>query len=289
MQIIVNGIITGTTISLLALAFSVVFLPTGIFHIAMGGIYAAVPFITLTFLNWGWSWYIAVTAGIFAGVALSLACELFNHARLRSIGASSAAQLVSSLGIYIIIVQVIALTWGSETKVLRTGVDKVLMMGNISITWAQAISGVVSILVILLYYFWLRYSNLGLQFRALSDNPVEFALRGYNVRGLWLLIFGISGMLCSICSLLVSFDMGFDPQGGFIAVLLAVVAVIIGGRESFMGPVLGGILLGIVRSEVVWFLSARWQDAVTFLLFVLFLLFQPNGILARKGRLEASL
>ncbi len=288
MQIIANGIITGLTISILALAFSVVFLPTRIFHIAMGGVYAAVPFITWTFVNWGCPWHIAAAAGILTGVALSLGCELFNHARLEAIGASSGAQLVSSLGIYIILVQVIALIWGNETRVLRTGVDEVFVIGSITITRAQAISGVASILVVSLYCFWLRYTNLGLQLRALSDNPVEFALRGYNVRGLRLLIFGVSGMLCSICSLLVAFDIGFDPQGGFIAVLLAVVAVIIGGRESFIGPVLGGILLGIIRAEVVWFLSARWQEAVTFLLLALFLFFQPNGIMARKGRLEAE-
>lgn len=288
MQIIINGLITGLTISLLALAFSVVFLPTRILHIAMGGVYAAIPFLTWTFVNWGWSWPIAATAGVLTGVVLSLGCERFNHARLESIGASSGAQLVSSLGIYIIVVQVIVLIWGNETKVLRTGVDEVFVMRDIAITRAQTISGVVSILVISFYYSWLRYSNLGLQFRALSDNPVEFALKGYNVRGLRLLIFGVSGLLCSIGSLLISFDIGFDPQGGFMAVLLAIVAVIIGGRESFMGPVLGGILLGIIRSEVVWFLSVRWQESVTFLLLALFLFFQPNGILARKGRLEAE-
>lgn len=288
MQILLNGIINGLTISLLALAFSVVFLPTRIFHIAMGGVYAVIPFITWTFLNWGWPWYIATAVGILIGVALSLGCELINHARLENIGASSGAQLVSSLGIFIIIVQAIVLIWGNEPKVLRIGVDEVFVIGDITITRAQAISGAASILVVSLYYSWLRYGDLGLQFRALSDNPVEFALRGYNVRGLRLLVFGISGMLCSICSLLVSFDIGFDPQGGFIAVLLAVVAVIIGGKESFMGPVLGGIFLGIVRSEVVWFLSARWQEAVTFLLLALFLFFRPNGIFARKGRLEAD-
>jgi len=100
--------------------------------------------------------------------------------------------------------------------------------------------------------------------------------------------FGISGIFCSGSALLVSYDIGFDPHGGLIALLLAVVAVIIGGRQSFMGPVMGGILLGLVRSEVVWFLSARWQEAITFLLLALFLFVRPNGIFGRKGRLEAE-
>ncbi|MEA3486758.1 MAG: hypothetical protein U9R20_03790 [Thermodesulfobacteriota bacterium] len=49
-----NGIITGLTISVLAMAFSVVYLSTQVFHIALGGIYASVPFIAWTCLRWGW-------------------------------------------------------------------------------------------------------------------------------------------------------------------------------------------------------------------------------------------
>lgn len=288
MQIFVNGSITGLTIAMLALAFSVVYLPTRVFHVALGGIYAAVPFIAWAFLQWGWPWYIVITVATFTGVGLSLACEFVNHSPLERKRASSGAHLVSSLGIYIIIVQAIALIWGNQTKVLRTGIDAVAAFGNITITRAQILAAVVSLLILSLFYCWLRISNLGLQFRALADNPTELALRGHNIRRLRLVAFGMSGVLCSVSSLLVSYDIGFNPHGGLVALLLAIVAVIIGGRESFMGPVLGGIFLGLMRSGVVWFRSARWQEAVTFLLLALFLLARPNGLLGRKGRLEAE-
>ncbi len=288
MQIFVNGIITGLTIALLALAFSVVYLPTRVFHVALGGIYAAVPFIAWALLQWGWPWYIVITVATLTGVGLSFACEFINHAPLERKRASEGVHLVSSLGIYIIIVQAIALIWGNKIKVLRMGLDAVMAFGNIIITGAQILAAVVSVFMLALFYCWLRFSNLGLQFRAVADNPKELALRGYNIRRLRLVAFGMSGILCSGSALLVSYDIGFDPHGGLIALLLAIVAVIIGGRESFLGPVLGGILLGLVRSEVIWFLSARWQEGVTFLLLALFLLIRPNGLLGRKGRLEAE-
>lgn len=288
MQIFVNGTITGLTIAVLALAFSVVYLPTRVFHVALGGVYAAAPFIAWTCTRWGWPWYFAMALASLTGVGLSLACEFVNHAPLERKGASSGAHLVSSLGIYIIMVQAVALIWGNETKVLRRGLDAVVPFGNIIITRAQLLAAGASVLMLALFYGWLQWSRLGLQFRALADNPKELALRGYNIRRLRRVAFGMSGVLCSVSALLVSYDIGFDPHGGLVALLLAVVAVIIGGRESFLGPVLGGILLGLVRSEVVWFLSARWQEAVTFLLLALFLFIRPNGLLGRKGRLEAG-
>jgi branched-chain amino acid transport system permease protein len=86
---------------------------------------------------------------------------------------------------------------------------------------------------------------------------------------------------------LTAYDLGFHPNGGLAILLLAIVAVIIGGRQSFLGPILGALLVGISRNLVVWFWSSKWQDAVTFLLLAITLLLIPNGILGRKTRLEA--
>jgi branched-chain amino acid transport system permease protein len=122
----------------------------------------------------------------------------------------------------------------------------------------------------------------------MADNPVQLALHGHNIRRLRLLAFAIAGFLATISALAVANDVGFDPHGGLPVLLLAIVAMIIGGNTSFLAPVLGGLLLGITRAFVVWFLSARWQDAVVFLLLALFLLFRPHGILGRKLRLETE-
>jgi branched-chain amino acid transport system permease protein len=103
-----------------------------------------------------------------------------------------------------------------------------------------------------------------------------------------MLAFAISGFLAATSSLLVSYQIGFDPHVGLDALLLAVVAVIIGGRNSFLGPALAGILLGIVRTEVIWFFAARWQESATFALLVIFLFLRPQGIVGQKLRLEAQ-
>ncbi len=288
MQILFNGIINGLIIILLALAFTVVYLPTGVFYIALGGIYATTPFIVWGSLQAGLPWFVGIFAATLVGIIVSLVCELANHAPLEKKGSDSGAHLVSSLGIYIILTQAVAIIWGNETKVLRMGLDGVVRLGSVILTFAQLIATSVSLVILVLFYLWLQYSKLGLQFRALADNPKEFALQGYNVRRLRLVAFGISGFLGSVSSLLVAYDLGFDPNGGLSAMLLAVVATIIGGRQSFFGPVLGGILLGVVRSQVVWYLSARWQTAMTFLVLAFFLFLRPNGLLGSKVRLEAK-
>ena len=289
MQIFINGAISGFTLALLALAFQVVYRPCRVFYLALGGIYALVPYIMLACLRHEWPIWLAVGVSIAMGIFVSLLCEWLNHSPLENKKGSSGAHLISSLGLYLILVQIIAIIWGNDTQVLRSGIDKVFHINEgLILTRAQIIVAICSILILSSFYVWLRFSDLGLRFRAMADNPIQLALHGYNIRRLRLLAFAMAGLLAAISSLMVAYDVGFDPHGGLPVLLLAIVAMIIGGNASFLAPVFGGLLLGITRALVVWFLSSQWQDAVVFLLLALFLLFRPHGILGRKQRLESE-
>ncbi|MEW8052324.1 MAG: branched-chain amino acid ABC transporter permease [Candidatus Thiodiazotropha sp.] len=288
LQIVVNGVISGMVLAVLALGFSIVYLPCRIFHIALGGIYAVTPFVAMTILSSGGGWPLALIGSVGAAVTIGLLCELLNHRPLEKRQASSGAQLIASLGVYIILVEVVAIIWGNEAQILRSGIDKTFAIGGLTLTLAQVLSGLLSTVLLAALFIWLRFTNMGLRLRALADNPVEFGLRGFNVDAHRLLAFGLSGLLAATAALLTAYDVGFEPHGGLHMLVLAIVAVLIGGRESFYGPVVGGVLLGVLRAVVVWYFSARWQDVATFVLLALFLYVQPHGICGRSGRLEAD-
>lgn len=288
MQILANGLINGLTLALLALGFSVVYLPTRVFAIALAGVYALTPYLAWQCRQWHFPWGVTLSLSLFVVVVLCLAIERFNHRPLIRRGASPSAHMISSLGLFIILTQLVALVWGNETRVLRTGIDSTWTGWGVILTRSQLMAACVSMVILAGFYVWLRRTSLGLQFRALSDNPVQLALYGYNTDRLRLLAAGMAGLLTGLSSLLVAYDVGFDPHTGLNVLLLAIVAVIVGGRHSFFAPILGGVLIGFLRAEVVWYLSARWQEAVTFLLLVVILFFRPQGLLGSKGRLEAD-
>ena len=288
MQIFLNGLISGLPIALLAIAFSIVYVPTGVFYLGLGAVYATSPFIAWLLLQLGWSVSFVLITALIVGIVISLLIEWMNHWPLERKKSGFGTHMIASLGVYILIVQLLALFGGQQTKVLRTGLDTVFRFEGIIVTGAQFVQLLVSIILILGFYIWLKFSNLGLQLRGLSENPTEFALRGSSMRKLRFLAFGISGFLASASALVVSYEVGFDPNIGLQALLSAIVAMIIGGRHSFLGPALGGVLLGILQSQAVWFFSAKWQMAVTFILLVLFLFLRPHGIFGARLRLEAQ-
>ncbi len=113
-----------------------------------------------------------------------------------------------------------------------------MRLGGAILPMTHVISILASLAALLIFYFWLEYSKLGLIFRALADNAREAALRGYNVSLLRVLAFALSGLLTGVASLLEAQAVSFDTFGGLDALLVAVTAAIIGGGTSLLGPVI---------------------------------------------------
>jgi len=72
-------------------------------------------------------------------------------------------------------------------------------------------------------------------------------------------------------------------------VVLSFAALVVGGKNALWGPVVGGLLIGLLRSAVTWYGSARWQEPASFAFLALFLLLRPHGLLGHSRRLEARL
>lgn len=288
MQILFNGIIQGILFALMGVAFSLVYSTTRVFHVALGGIYVLAPYIIMSTID-----NIGVSAGIVVTVficgCVGLICEEILHWPFTKKNAPTDIHLIGSLGMFLVIGQVIALIWGNDSQVLKIGVDKVYQLTEtVRFTQAQCLGGLGGLLLLIMFFAWLHKSNLGLQFRAMADNRLLLALMGRNVRKLRRMVFGISAMIASLSALLSAYDVGFDPNIGLNAVIVGMIATIVGGRGSFFGPVLAGLMLGILRAEVGWFGSARWEEASSFLILALILFYRPQGLIGKKIRLEES-
>jgi branched-chain amino acid transport system permease protein len=287
-QVLFNGSVNGLLLAVLALAFVTVYLPTRVFFLALAGIYSIVPFVARAALLGGMHATSAVFLALLCGTGLALLFELLNHGPLQAKRAGEGAHLVSSLGLYIVLTQITTLIWGRSPQTLRQGSDTVFHLGGVVATRAQLLALAGSIAILMAYLVLQRQSGLGLRLRAMASNPDLLELHGHDTRKLSRWAFALSGLMASAASLLGAFDAGFDAYRGLGALLLAVVAVIVGGRYSFLGPVLGAIGLGILRAASVWFFSAQWQEVITFAVLVICLVFRPEGIVRGVHRLEGT-
>ncbi|MEO0297256.1 MAG: branched-chain amino acid ABC transporter permease [candidate division WOR-3 bacterium] len=287
LQFLINGLITGSIYAILGLGFSLVYNTTHIFHIAYAGVYVAGAYGYYFFYRvLNFPIYISFFFGVIVSIILNLITEILVYKPAYKRRSSPAILLISSIGLYICIVNLIALLFGNEIKIIITGIQKTYSIGNIILTQIQIIQFFSFLLISFSYMIFLKKTKLGILIRSLSDNPELLSSTGVNIFKLRNIIFIISGAIAGIASCLVATDIGIDPWGGMSILLVGIVSLIVGGVDKFESPLLGGLLIGIIQSLVVWKTSARWQDSITFLILIIFLLFKPEGIIGTKRRFE---
>jgi branched-chain amino acid transport system permease protein len=284
-QLLANGIIMGSIYSLVALGFALVYNTTRIFHIDYAAIYMFASYMMLSFYkSLQLPLLLAFLIAIVFTVGLSILIERAVYLPLAKRKSSLNVVLISSIGVMIVVVNTIAMFYGNETKILNPNISKSVTLGNIILTHSQLAQLVVSLLLIGIFLLFLKHSKFGIKTRAMRDDDVLCTVFGLNINRMRLNLFGLSALFAAVGSGLVAYDVGMDPYVGMPMLLNAVVALIIGGVGRFEAPILGGFIIGILQSLAVWAFSSRWQDAITFSLLIIFLLFRPQGLLGEKQR-----
>jgi branched-chain amino acid transport system permease protein len=285
MQWVINGLADGLVIGLLAFAFMLVYSSTGVFFIALAGVYSLAPFVSVLLLRFGVPFIPACVLGASSSALLAGTLEAVNHWPLESRRVSWAGHLVTSLGLNMVIVQVISLAWGNTLQVLGKEATAVGMrLGQVIVSRSQLTELCFVPILFAVLHMWAKQTKSGVRLRGLASNSIALELTGTNVRAVRLMVFVLAGGVAAFASLMRAYDIGFDAVSGLNAVILAFAALVIGGKDNFWGGQLGGITLGIIRSSVAWFSSARWQEPVTFVVLALFLLLRPQGILGNQIR-----
>jgi branched-chain amino acid transport system permease protein len=232
----------------------------------------------------GYALWIAIVIAILLTILISMLIHLIVYNPIEKKKGSLNILMISSIGVMIIGINTIALIFGNETQILNLDLSKTFHIGQIVITHNQLLQLTVGISILVFFLLLLKFSQFGIKTRALRDNPELCNIYQMNVPVFKLKLYALSGFFISIAGILMAWDIGVNPYIGMPMFLNAIVALIIGGIGKFLAPILGGIIIGLLQSLVVWQFSSNWQEAVTFTVLILFLLLRPQGIFGEKIR-----
>ena len=285
LQFLINGLITGLLYSLLAIGFALVYNTTHIFHIAAAGIYvfAAYMFWWLA-AKLGVPTLLAAALAVALTMGLSFLSESTLYRPLRNKKTSLSVIMIASIGLMTVIVNLIAMFFGNETKVVESSILKTYQWGELIITTPQLYQVIVAVIAITVFLVILGRTKFGLKVRALSADETLLETLGYNKQQTFSVVFLASGLFIGLASCATVYDVGLDPNMGMTVLINAMVAMIIGGTGRFNTCVLGGLLLGVLQSLTVFFFASNWQNAITFALLLGFLFLRPQGIAGYKQR-----
>lgn len=284
-QFLINGIITGILYSLLAIGFALVYNTAKLFHIAAAAIYVFAAYMFYLFaVTFGLPLIVAALIAVVLTMGLSWLTDGLVYRPLQKRKASNNVAMIASIGMMTVIVNLLAMFFGTETKVIGRTLQNNYVFGNIIITASQMWQFVAGTVMLLLFLLFIGLTTWGIRFRALSADSMLYETLGYDKAKTRNVVFLMSGAFIAIASCLIVYDVGLDPYMGMNVLINALVAMIIGGVGRFGVCILGGLVLGILQSLTVWQFSSNWQNAVTFLLLLILLFLRPQGIAGYKQR-----
>ncbi len=283
-QLLVNALISSSIYILIAVSFAVIYRTVRFFHFAHAVVFTAGAYFTFLFYKLtGFPLALAIPAAIILVSVLGCGMEVLVYKTLRKKKTSPMVLLLASLGLYILLQNTISMVFGDDTKSIRSGVVKEgLPVFGARITPIQIVIIITSIILIIAVVLWLKKSRMGKAMRAVANNAELARVSGIQSDRVILWTYALGSALAGVAGILVALDVDMTPTMGLNALIMGVVAMIIGGVGSIPGLALGALLLGLAQHLGVWKISSQWQDAIAFIILFVFLLVRPRGFMGRK-------
>ncbi len=283
-QFLVNGLAASCQIALFALPLWLIYVTGKFIDVSQAGLFVITGYLFLAATHSGLPLWLAVLGSLLAGGAAAMASEMVLFRPLLSRSASVPVMLLTGLALYQVLVATIAMIYGNTTQMLSSTASQAWLIGPVIISLPQAFQvGAASALFGL--WFW-TFSNtrVGIYVRAASEDRQLFASFGLDLNAVRTWAFCVAGALVGLAACISTADTGVNPDRGMPALLDALTAVLLGGTSSPAGPVLGALVLGLLKAMVGYQFSERWEPAVTFGVLALILTIRTEGLRALDAR-----
>ena len=289
---IIFGVTIGVVYGMVALGISLIYSGLDIVHFAHGEIYMFGAFFGLVMAKDMSIPYPAALIGamILAGLMGMLIERVFYRKLTRSGGGYTVAgmgMIICGFGMSVALMNVAFLIWGADAKPFSINLGMPLQISNISIPQSYLLTAVVSFALMGLLHFFLKYTKIGLAVRAVAQNKDSAYLMGINVPVFISLIFGLACALAAAAGVLIGPMQSVQVEMGYLMLMKAFAAAVVGGFGSLPGALLGGILVGIFENLGAAYISPSHKDIYAFLLLILVLMIRPSGLFGIEAKVKA--
>ena len=284
LQLLATGVVVGSLYALCAVGWGLIYGTTLHFHVAHGAVFTLAAYYAWVAQQvLGLPLAVAVLVATVAAALSGLLIDLLVYQPLERRGAVRTVVFIASLGLLIVVENVIAIVFTSDPKRLDIGVLQTsVRLGPVYLTWLHLLTVGLAVVGYAMLALFLRRSRWGQAIRAASSAPEMARTVGINLSRVHLLTYALGSAISAPAGILVAMDVGADPYRGTRFVLLASVAVIMGGIGSLPGALLGGLFLGLLENLGVWKIPSEWQAAISFGVFLAFIVLRPRGMFGRR-------
>jgi len=280
------GILIGALYGLAAVGLSLVFGVTKFLNVAHGellmfGGYASFWAFTLLGIDPFLSLPLTIVFLLLMGLVIYKL--LFARMVKLSEGAKIQNTLLVGFGLSLILQNLALQFWSADTRSITTFYSgSVFTFAGVRFPIVRVASMIIAFVLIVALQLFLRRTYTGKALRATVENWEAATLMGINIQRVYLMSFVIGAALAGVAGALVSVGYSIDPGMGMSWTLKSLVVMVLGGLGSLTGTFIGGIILGLTESATGFFFSLTYKEVVGLVLFLLVLIFRPQGLFGTK-------
>jgi len=283
--LLTNGVLIGLMYSLIALGFVLIYKATDAINFAQGEFVMFAGFIAAGAAALaGLPFWIAALASIGGMVALGFGIE---RAVLRPlIGRPIIAVVMATIGLAAVLQGLAVLIFGAGTQAIVMPVgDTPLFLGPVMLPRVQLVGAGVSIVFLSTFSWFFLKSRVGIAMRSVADNQQVAMAMGINVQRYFAFAWALAGIVSALGGIVWGAMLGVDNQLALVGLKVFPV-VILGGLDSIVGAVLGGVIVGVVENLAAGFLDplvgGGTKDFAPYVLMIAVLMIRPEGIFGRR-------
>ena len=279
MQMLLSGLSMGSIYALVALGFVLIYKATSILNLAQGEFLMVGAYICLSItLDFGLNFVASFMLTMVFSVILGLAVERLVLRPL--IGEPIISVIMVTLGLTYILRGLVIMIWGNDIRQFNIFPDQPVDFWGVKLTYLYIYSLGISLILLTIFAIFFKYARTGIFMRAVADHQTAAQSMGISVRGVFAMSWCISAVVSSIGGILVGNIAGVGVDLSYIG-LKVLPAVILGGLDSILGAIIGGLIVGVLE-----FLSAGYLDpyipaineVFPFIVLVLVLMIKPYGL-----------
>jgi branched-chain amino acid transport system permease protein len=287
-EVAVGGLLAGVMYALVALGFVLIYKASGVFNFAQGAMvfFAALTFVSL--LEMGWNFWLAFAATLALMVLAGIAIERVVLRPL--INQPPITLFMATIGLTFVLEGLSQILWGSQPHGLEVGIQDVPIewisqKWNVNISqfdlFAAAVAGGLVAVLALLF----QKTRIGRALRAVADDHQAALAVGIPLQHIWAIVWAVAGFVALVAGIIWGVRNGVQYALTFVA-LKALPVLILGGFESILGAIVGGLIIGTSEKLAEVYLGPMVGGGIeswfAYVIALLFLLVRPEGLFGER-------
>jgi len=281
-QLVISGLLIGSVYALMSIGLTLIFGVLRVVNFAHG------EFLMIAMYGvWAFSRLLGLNP-YFAAIAVVPAMFLFGALVYRIVIGAALAKphlvvVFATMGLSIFLQNVALMAMTADLRDVPPIFARSISIGGIFIKGELLLGFIVTLLCTVILQWVIKHTFLGKAIRATVQDGEAAKLMGIAVPRIFLITFAAGSALVGLAACVMVPLFSVFPTVGLNFVLIAFVIVVLGGMGSIEGALLGGFCVGVVQSVSAYYVAPAFGQLFFFLLFLLVMIFRPNGLFGQKG------